>query len=481
MRRLSVAIILAQPLLALGASTVTQGDLTLKAVANVRDYGAKGDWREPSGAGATDDTAAFQAAINSGKPVYVPPGIYYVGGTLTLPVMPAATKMFGENRVRDGTGRRGTTHIHASAASVFAPANGSTWNKIAKVSFQMSGLSIESSTGNNVLFDSMNIQASEINSNVFQNFKIVIYGMLTGVSTFHHNIVTGCKQGMLVKATKFDPNLTAPLVDSVISDNYINGSTYEADVVTLLDLRGASTSTVANNYIDFAYRGIWTGGGNGLVTIQNNTLDILYRAIDVAYGARDISIIGNRFFNIRKVSASHFAHPSGEMSGTDWTGIYFGQYSTSVTIVGNVIRDSERFISLTNRWYRDIKEYGNVSSNLVKPIVFMAGRMVDEAGFVKAGGFGDGVGLEFASMNLQVRSTVPHPVTESYEGHTFWLNGVMLTNRGGRFYDTSGSEFPGRREAIPGQADSVATDVTTLKGDLNALLAKLRTSGVLAP
>lgn len=41
------------------------------AYANVQDYGAKGD-------GATDDTLAIQAAIDSGNPVYFPPGTYIV-------------------------------------------------------------------------------------------------------------------------------------------------------------------------------------------------------------------------------------------------------------------------------------------------------------------------------------------------------------------------------------------------------------------
>lgn len=46
-------------------------------VVSVLDYGAKGD-------GATDDTAAFQAALNSGRSVIVPPLGYVLSGTLDL-------------------------------------------------------------------------------------------------------------------------------------------------------------------------------------------------------------------------------------------------------------------------------------------------------------------------------------------------------------------------------------------------------------
>lgn len=409
-------------------------------LANVRDFGAKGDWAEPAGSGATDDTVAFQAAIDSGKPVYVPPGIYRIAGTLRLPVTPAAIRIFGENQRRDGTGRRGTTHLHMEAASGFRPMVPGTYSNPSTVSLQMSGLSIESSTGKTVLFDSMQLGASEIHSCVFQNFSTVIYGTLIGVSTFHHNVVAGCKRGLLVMPTTFDRTNLAPLVDSVISDNYINGDPAAQDC-TLLDLRGASASSVANNYLDFAYRGIWLGEGNGLVTVQNNTFDILYRAIEVGYGSRDISIIGNRFFNIRRSSASHFKKPAVELTMTDWNGILLTRYATGVSVVGNAIRNSERFMVMPGKWYRDIKELGNVSSTLGVPLVHMSGRSVDEKGFVTAGGHGDGSGFQLESMHLQRRTTLPDPVTESFDGHVFWLGAVLVTNRGGRFFDVNGLEL----------------------------------------
>jgi hypothetical protein len=51
----------------------TQGGIQIarEGAVNIKDYGAKGD-------GTNDDSSALQAAINTGKPVYIPAGTYYV-------------------------------------------------------------------------------------------------------------------------------------------------------------------------------------------------------------------------------------------------------------------------------------------------------------------------------------------------------------------------------------------------------------------
>jgi hypothetical protein len=47
-------------------------------IQNVKDFGAKGD-------GQSNDALAIQAAINAGKTIYIPPGIYLLNAGLTLP------------------------------------------------------------------------------------------------------------------------------------------------------------------------------------------------------------------------------------------------------------------------------------------------------------------------------------------------------------------------------------------------------------
>jgi len=81
-------------------------DSKLKDVVSVKDFGAVGD-------GVADDTAAIQAAIDSGKAAYVPKGTYKISATLNLnngykaligdPSMPVITKTTAGSAIRIGT------------------------------------------------------------------------------------------------------------------------------------------------------------------------------------------------------------------------------------------------------------------------------------------------------------------------------------------------------------------------------------------
>ena len=68
------------PILPVGATTLqssTAADLAGFVLTSVKAYGAKGD-------GLTDDTAAIQAAINTGLSLYFPPGVYKTTATLNV-------------------------------------------------------------------------------------------------------------------------------------------------------------------------------------------------------------------------------------------------------------------------------------------------------------------------------------------------------------------------------------------------------------
>ena len=90
-----------------GAGAVQRSvESKLNDTVSVKDFGAVGD-------GVADDTAAIQAAIDSGKAAYVPKGTYKISATLNLnngykaligdPSMPVITKTNAGSAIRIGT------------------------------------------------------------------------------------------------------------------------------------------------------------------------------------------------------------------------------------------------------------------------------------------------------------------------------------------------------------------------------------------
>jgi len=95
--------------IATGSTTARSLANRFADVVNVRDFGAVGDWNGITG---TDDTSAFQAALNSGaKLVYIPPtNNSYLVGSLTMPTT--------ENFVLQGSGTASKITQKAASGSV---------------------------------------------------------------------------------------------------------------------------------------------------------------------------------------------------------------------------------------------------------------------------------------------------------------------------------------------------------------------------
>ena len=89
-----------------------------KLPCNVKDFGAKGD-------GLTDDTLAFQNAINSSLNVYIPNGEYVVNDTLNIT---------NEHQTIFGESRENTKIIHKGTDPLIIISNGSV--KIERMSFK---------------------------------------------------------------------------------------------------------------------------------------------------------------------------------------------------------------------------------------------------------------------------------------------------------------------------------------------------------
>lgn len=75
------------------------------SITNPQVFGAKAD-------GVTDDTAAFQAAVNDSSIVEVPPGTYLLSGTV---IMPKGVKIFGYSRHSTVVSSSGDTQIQGGS------------------------------------------------------------------------------------------------------------------------------------------------------------------------------------------------------------------------------------------------------------------------------------------------------------------------------------------------------------------------------
>ena len=90
----------------------------LRDYINVKEYGAKGD-------GITNDTTAFQAAINTGREVYVPSGTYIVNNIIPK-VDSGYLSLFGEPGLATlkGSGTQGDIGIYVENDSAVTAADG---------------------------------------------------------------------------------------------------------------------------------------------------------------------------------------------------------------------------------------------------------------------------------------------------------------------------------------------------------------------
>ena len=176
------------PILPAGATTLqaaTAADIANYVLTSVKAYGAVGD-------GVTDDTAAIQAAINSGKSVLFPPGKYKISSMLTM------TSTTNHGQVLRGGGMSSQTGLGGGAATIQPTSAVSVALKIDGTPFSAY---VQSAGVENLVFDMTNmadvstsiavdqIQAFDIN---YRNDRVINYGthkiswqFLTGSYTTH--------------------------------------------------------------------------------------------------------------------------------------------------------------------------------------------------------------------------------------------------------------------------------------------------------
>lgn len=242
---------------------------------NVLDYGAIGD-------GIADDGPAFQQAVNSGKPVFVPTNnnqSYRINTTVNCP---AGTKMFGESPTFQ------YVPITASGIGIYVTA-AVGFNCEEQSSFENLNLYQDQANKGNIYFqtptgsNSNNIGGSECN---FVNCQF--YNGLTGIlSRARGDVVNGCQFHAV----------GAPFEIQYTNDG-TGGNVYQQPTT------GARGYLFINNKCHSTYRGvhITTGNINNLL-ISNNSFDIIYTAIDIETNANLLnSIISNNTSHYTKNS-----------------------------------------------------------------------------------------------------------------------------------------------------------------------------------
>lgn len=249
---------------------------------NVKEYGAVGD-------GVANDTAAFQAAIATGRSLLIPAGTYLI----TTALVPAVNTMWcGEGVSRTVLKGGGTNKVIARVEAAHLP---TTFN-IAMRDFSVNGNGYAGPAAHFAYFNELFLSNMEFygttGSALGVGLKIEeVYLWLVQKCRFHDNTFAGIH---LPKGTK---NLTGANAGAILNGDFIGNNQPQSfgiigDTVQNLliqgndfegsgngnkaiDLRNCEGVTIADNYIELWVNGaiILDGGGNRRFSIRDNVIN----------------------------------------------------------------------------------------------------------------------------------------------------------------------------------------------------------------
>jgi len=181
----------------------------LRQTVSVKDFGAVGD-------GTTNDTAAIQAAINTGSPVFVPQGTYVTG-----PLTASNTYIYGFGTLKGSSG--------VAAAAMLTVSNTT-----------IQGISIDS--GTYCLYGISGGNYTYVRNVTFSG----VYGHCVILSGASSSAIIGCvvKEG----GTQDTPFVVSACTDVLVTDNIIEEHTGFG-----IQTRFSTTTTIANNVIKQRY------------------------------------------------------------------------------------------------------------------------------------------------------------------------------------------------------------------------------------
>lgn len=334
---------------------------------SVLDFGADNTY-------SSDNTAAFQAALDhsaaTGNTIYFPPGKYRLDGTLYFnqyaSLYGGNQQIFGLNEFDTGANQNDVVII--TNADVIFKGHNRSESQVELVKLGMVGLTFQHSgdMDNSTFFYKLHLFGSYIHNCLFRQYATVILGTIGYVTMIDHNIFLECRKYFL--KSKNIPGLSdatpAGIVDSYITNNYINGSQYKTEQVGF-DVHYIAYSTIHNNFIDFFKAGMQLSGGSGCV-ITNNQFQYSRRGI-VLENAQ-LHTISNNIFGLMK--AADWAGPWTNHGvdvraawGNQWVGIEVRYQTSELTMHGNIGVTVDKLIQFSQAGYRNIFVDGNICTN----------------------------------------------------------------------------------------------------------------------
>ena len=240
-------------------------------------FGAKAD-------GTTDDADAFESAMDSGKAVYIPAGVYYLSRPLDNP---AKINIFGAG-------------------------------------YSLTTIKLADSFLDNNIEDSI-ICDIGFTYTVYNNDVVVFENSLTRCvverCTFNHfyAIFNDVKTCTVIRDNKFYGVLSYfcySIIDSFVFGNYINAPKV-TNPQTVCFSNTVAHTTISGNFIDFMYKvfNLAAPANMKTVTVTGNVFDVCYC---IFYGmVNGVTFTGNTIANAHK-SDNWDVSGNTEMNTTDW-------------------------------------------------------------------------------------------------------------------------------------------------------------------
>lgn len=337
-------------------------------------WGAKGDSSAGNSYVGTNCTAAFQAAIDTLRPVRLMDGGYYINATLTIPDQTShpyqSFSLAGTNSNLNSSLARGNCFIEFDSTALFAT----------KTAFVTTATSVRMEVRNicffnhngaatPTLFANVNVSTSTFRDNLVCRFG-TCFNMWSGVNNIEGNHFIGMKDSTF---NQLNSNYPA---DTWIRHNYISGDN-TLGTVAHLKLYSSASIHVIDNYLDYAKIGVWfyySGGATaGKAEVRGNTLDILYRGILIQQSS-EVSIGLNVF---RRCNLASRAGLMPNNPNAAWACIEVTTNSYNVTVVGNNYSDSDAFILLTGSGIWNLTECANVGNIASWPMIDWTAKTYD--------------------------------------------------------------------------------------------------------